>query len=255
LRRTNVLQGDGEPEFGELIKDLGYRTGFVLLAELDALKKALADFPELASIPLADGLSPVSSVLRRSKLEGRVDLLLTANPTLSFIEHAALGNFTAVVKALTGNQYIDEQQSDGTTALWCEMDVCKLLLKKGANVNKKAGTPLMSILAIAVITYNYDMAHLLLEHGADINAKGPMGEPLLHTAASCFLGMEKHNVNGKLIELLKKHGLTTDMVDPEGNTPLQVASKNHQRWLQGEHEQWQIENMEATMLIIEELLS
>jgi ankyrin repeat protein len=69
---------------------------------------------------------------------------------------------------------------DGETALlqvafWGRLEIAKLLIERGANVNAKAADGAVPLHEAARMGH-VDVARLLLEHGADVNAKDNKGE-------------------------------------------------------------------------------
>jgi hypothetical protein len=82
------------------------------------------------------------------------------------------------------------------------LDVARLLLDRGANVNAKSGAPLAgpitgrTPLHIAVAQGNFEITRLLLDRGADINAKDGRGSTPLSLATG--------GGNGKIIRLLRE---------------------------------------------------
>lgn len=228
-----ALEDGGEPEFSELLKDPIFTEGLIVTGEVDDLEKALKALPELANKPLSNGLSPMSMALRRTRGQ-RVEVLRNANPELSFIEHAALGDLDAVAAIIATNpEVINDEQHDGTTALWLatrhnEFDVCKYLLEKGADHSVLAGQPGITALAVAVMTDNVNLVALLLEHGADINTKGRSGESLLHSAVESSL--VTGTIRLPLIQLLQEHGLDNSILNKEGKTPLESTSELLERY-------------------------
>jgi ankyrin repeat protein len=62
-------------------------------------------------------------------------------------------------------------------------DVVKVLLESGADVNAKTGNLGMTAL---FATYEIDIARLLLQHGADINARNVRGETVLKHAKGFY---------------------------------------------------------------------
>lgn len=126
-----------------------------------------------------------------------------------------------------------------------DMDVVKLLLSKGADVNayhEKAGTPLHmavysgqaevarlliaggadlnvvtkakreSPLYLAIYVGFPEIARMLIESGADIHVEGPAGSTLLHTAVFAR--------NKEIAGLLVENGADLEAKDEAGMTPL-----------------------------------
>lgn len=97
------------------------------------------------------------------------------------------------------------------------VDVARLLIEKGADVNAKdsAGwTPLYG----AVSYGKKEVVSLLITKGADVNARNNGGVTPLHRAAVWG--------NKEVAELLISKGADVDAKDNAGNTPLDVAEKN-----------------------------
>ena len=92
--------------------------------------------------------------------------------------------------------------------------IVKLLLEYGANPNARMNngqTP------IFIASYFGDLKSMkmLIEHGADVNVKDHLGNTPLHKAAE--------GDSPKAAELLLSHGADIHAVDKEGNTPLHIA--------------------------------
>lgn len=110
-------------------------------------------------------------------------------------------------------------------------DMAALLIARGADVNWRyrawlranwRALPLALALTIArtgdqsTMARRREVAEVLLEHGANVNARDGFGRTLLHAAAA----------DGDLdaIELLLSHGAAIAARDDRGVTPLQVAA-------------------------------
>ena len=77
------------------------------------------------------------------------------------------------------------------------MEIAKLLLKKGANINSKADNGI-SPLMIAVATSQGEVVHFLVKNGAEINQKSDAGYTALDVA--------EDSGNEILVQLLKENG-------------------------------------------------
>lgn len=83
---------------------------------------------------------------------------------------------------------VDCIDNHGTTTLQYAafrgcINLCKLLLQKGADVNTKTNTQGYSALMFAAISNNCEIVQLLLEHGADVEAKNLIGKTSSEMAA------------------------------------------------------------------------
>lgn len=95
-----------------------------------------------------------------------------------------------------------------------KLDELRELLSQGLSADLTAPdgrTPLMTALMFG----QKDAAKLLLEHGADVNARGPAGDSVLHFAATFSPGA---------IRLLLKAGADVKAVNDEGESALMVTS-------------------------------
>ncbi len=173
-----------------------------------ALLKAGADVrvsvPETGSILIAAARTGTPEVIK---------LLLGAGADVNFADHysgqtalmwaAAEGHPDAVEALLAGGAVVDAQSRDKRTALFYsvrrgDMNSVKLLIGAGANVNARTepeelpnceickqyseGTKYSpfgdSMLVIAILNANFEVADLLLNKGADPNAAGTHWSPL-----------------------------------------------------------------------------
>ena len=113
-------------------------------------------------------------------------------------------------------------------AIWREVNpehrigIVAYLLDHGANTEAecRAGD---TALMIAVETNSMDVAKMLLERGANINARGNDGFTLLQDFA-----ILRNPFNSDMVRFLLEHGANAEVVDDNGNTLLMLAevSKN-----------------------------
>ncbi len=97
-------------------------------------------------------------------------------------------------------------------------DVLRLLIQHGADVNarnKTRSTPLH----LASSNSSIDDVRLLIQHGADVIARDEDHSTPLHLAASSYL-----DTKGNIVRLLLAHGANVDDEDKKGRTPLDIAS-------------------------------
>ena len=95
------------------------------------------------------------------------------------------------------------------------LEMVELLIKSGIELEYKAQNYLMSPFHRAVSNGHYDIAKLLISHGADINSRlGDENTPM-HTAI-----MVK---NIRMVKLLLSHGVDINIKGIGNHTPLQTA--------------------------------
>ncbi|KAL4778818.1 ankyrin repeat-containing domain protein [Aspergillus varians] len=181
------------------------------------------------------------------------------NPAKSPVFTACVWGFYEVVQtALAGGFDLDERNSSGDTVLsvaagFHNIDIVKLLLEAGADVNAVSTKSGYSPIHNDGYRLSLDMVELLIQHGADVN-KAIVGSvnngwtPLLFATCSQledvarFLlakGAEVNHQDGigstalhtiamigntKIAQLLLDHGADADMEDAEGSTALQEAA-------------------------------
>lgn len=106
-------------------------------------------------------------------------------------------------------------------------DIAKLLISHGANVNEKNdyGT---TALHVACLYGNYNTAKLLLEHDANVNVKNNCDETPLHVACGCYV----HNNHGNgnyvyrdIVKILLEYGANINNENNIGETPLKKINK------------------------------
>lgn len=154
-----------------------------------------------------------------SKYYGQPDVtayLLSLNPDLDVFTAAAVGNVDIVLKELTRDPaLIGMHSSDGWTVLhlasfFGHRDLALRLIERGAEIdarstNQMKNTPLHA----AAAGRKPESARLLLDEGADANARQEGGWTALHAAAQ--------NGDRDIVEMLVAHG-----------ADLQARADNHQ---------------------------
>jgi hypothetical protein len=190
--------------------------------ELDTLRAAFAAMREQGGV-LPAGLSkPMESVveLLESKrgLDGELELRQAQPPLVAAAERDDLSEVHRLLKA--GTPVNSSSSILGATALLTaagqgHLEVVRLLLKYGADVNARSGgwTPLPLALANGVTT---EVARLLVAHGADVNAR----EPDLQRTA---LMMAASAGELALVRLLLEKGAEVHARDADGRSALEVA--------------------------------
>jgi len=186
------------------------------------VKTLLEETPSIAS-RAAGAQSAILAAIYR----GRADLVAMLRPhlELDIFEAAALGE-TARVKDLlkTDRKSAHEYSADGWTALHLaafmgNRQTAEALLELGSSLstlskNQMANQPLHAALAGKT---DRELVGMLIERGADVNARGGAGVTPLHLAAS--------RGDGVLCEVLIKKGADPAATMDDGATPSDIAAK------------------------------
>ena len=189
----------------------------------DLLEQKLNDTPSLADIKTEQGIS-LLQFAAYCRNNFAVDILKKHKQQLDIFEAACIGDTETVSQLLDTNPAIlNSFSSDGFTALglasfFGHLSLVKLLLDKGANPTIAANNqfkvaPIHSACAISA----FDIAELLIKHGADVNAKQMQGVTPLHSAA--------HNGQTKLSKLLIDNGADINAKMDNEQTPLFMANE------------------------------
>ncbi|PSR83291.1 hypothetical protein BD289DRAFT_287332 [Coniella lustricola] len=145
-----------------------------------------------------------------------------AESQIDIMHIARIGDIPAMEKLFEGKEfdatYCDDE---GITALhWAAINnqyaMCKYLIEKGAEINKKGGESVATALQWAAQRCHYYTVHLLLQHGADPLITDAQGYNTLHTST--------FNGNVLLLTLLLHTGIPVDVLDSFGHTGLMWAA-------------------------------
>ncbi|KAI1086213.1 ankyrin [Rostrohypoxylon terebratum] len=135
---------------------------------------------------------------------------------------ARVGDIPGMEKLFESSE-VDATYTDdeGITPLhWAAINnqfaMCKFLIEKGADINKKGGESVATPLQWAAQRSNYYTVNLLLQHGADPLITDAQGYNTLHI--STFSG------NVLLVVLLLHQGIPVDVADSYGHTCLMWAA-------------------------------
>ncbi len=192
-----------------------------------AFEAMVAADPKLINERDENGLSPImtAAYYQQTEIAAR---LIDLTVTITIFEAAATGRLQQLTRMLAKdpglvNAYAEDGfQPLGLAVLFGHTKAVEFLLKAGAWVNaasknKLHSTPLCSAAARGYV----DIAYLLLDAGADPNAKQSGDISPLHSAAS--LGQVE------MIRLLLNYGADLNVQNKEGRTPLDLATeKGHQ---------------------------
>lgn len=149
-------------------------------------------------------------------------ILVAKSPKLTMHEAAATGNLEAVEKHIAEDQTsVNALSTDGFSPLGLACffnypEVAHLLVQNGADVNAASQNGLrVSPIHSAVAAQNPEMVKFLLDNGADINATQAGGFTPLHAAAQ--------NGDETLIKFLLEHMADINAMTDNGKTPMELA--------------------------------
>lgn len=198
--------------------------------ERDTVERMLAADPTLVRARDETGLSAI--VL--AHYYGKADVakvLLAQMPTLDIFEATTAGDIERVRELLASDNKLANAWSKdgffplGLAAFFKRPAIAKLLLASGADARMAskpaAFTPLHSAVADDSSSTDVDdLVKMLLDSGADPNAKSASGGTPLHTAG--FTG------NVTVVRMLLEAGADANATDGKGFTPLDHArEKGH----------------------------
>lgn len=187
------------------------------------VKTALSENPSLINTKTEQGLSVLLLAMYYRKND-IVNILLENKKDFDFFEAAASGQLDFVKKILENKPEILNQYAvDGFTALglscfFNQKEIAHFLLEKGADPNIASNNdfkvaPLHSAAAISQI----EIVNILLQNGANINAKQSSGVTSLHSAA--------HNGATEIVKLLLQNGADKEAKTKDGKSVLDFAKE------------------------------
>ena len=205
---------------------MGSTEGFFAAIEagaVDDVRSLVAADPALASARDEHGVSAVMRARYRFD-HALLDAVLAGGPALDVFEAASLGDVDRLGELLDADPASATAYSaDGFTALhfpafFGGVECARVLLARGADVDAHGrgwmtGTPLNS----AAAGRHADVARLLLDGGADPDARQGSGWTPLHSAA--------HNGDGGMVALLLAHGADPAATNDDGATVLSMAEE------------------------------
>jgi ankyrin repeat protein len=225
VSKANNSQGPG-----------GAGIGRVLMAATEKLMEAIAKNdvgavralleldPAAANARGPAGESPLLAAIYRNA-DQIVDVLARRR-ALDVFEASAVGERARVEElVMQDHTLVSAYSADGWTplhlaAFFAKHEVAALLLDHGASLqalstNYMANTPLHAAVAGK---QDLELVMLLVERGADVNARGATGVTALHLAAS--------RGNEALVEFLLLHGASPSTRLDDGKTPAIVAREH-----------------------------
>jgi uncharacterized protein len=191
----------------------------------DYLEQKLNDNPSLAEIKTEQGISLLQFAAYCRNISA-VDILKKYKSELDIFEATSIGDTETVCQLLDKSpEFLNSFSLDGFTPLglasfFGHLSLVKLFLDKGANPNIASNNqfkvaPIHSACAISA----FDIAELLIKHGADVKVKQMQGVTPLHSAA--------HNGQTKLSKLLIDNGAEINAKMDNGQTPLFMANERN----------------------------
>jgi ankyrin repeat protein len=186
------------------------------------IAEAVQASPDVAKARDAQGISALMLAIYSGQTTIR-DFLLSGLDELDIFEAAAAGDCESMRKHLVRDALQARAVSpDGwpplhLAAAFATPDAVTMLLEHGAHVHQYSRNPLrnQALHACVAISRSPEIARLLIESGADVNATQAGGFTALHSAAS--------NGSTDLVALLLEHGALADCACHQGKTPADYA--------------------------------
>jgi ankyrin repeat protein len=186
----------------------------------------LAQEPGLAGARDENGTSAVLLATYYGQPE-IVQVLRQQGVTLDIFEAATLGDLAQVQALVQGDSSLVNAYAPdgfyplGLACFFGHSDVAHYLLQQGADVNQAARNPQkVQSLHAASANGNYGLVRELVERGADVNGKQSNDFTPLHNAAQTG--------NLAMVQLFIDHGADVNAMSLNGLTPLSFAVKeNH----------------------------
>jgi ankyrin repeat protein len=203
-------------------KDIAALFDAIATGDTKRITTVLDATPALASAANEQGVSPVMWSLYHRKPELAKLLQQTGQVRLSGFESCAMGDEAAVVAALDADaDLLVARSPDGFTLLhlacfFDHADLAALLIERGADVNAVAANPSrVAPIHSAAACASTPIVIRLLEAGADANARQTGGVTSLHSA-----GMHGYI---EMAEALLAHGADPTFAMEDGSTPISMA--------------------------------
>jgi len=189
--------------------------------DIEQLKTLLAANPALLNERNELGQSAIL-LARYHRKAAAVDFLLSQNPDLNLHEAAAVGALDRVRTIVRERgRLIDSHSKDGFTPLalasfFGHAAVAQYLIDQGANVSLAANNPMkVAPLHAAVSGRHFEIARMLVDNDADVNARQQQGWTPLHGAAQ--------GGDQELVKLLLAKGADREARADTGQTALDLA--------------------------------
>jgi ankyrin repeat protein len=189
----------------------------------EKLKELIREEPYVLGLKTDAGIS-LLQFAAYSRNGAAIEILKKYKKDIDIFEAASIGDIQIVVALVDGkSELINSFSSDGFTVLglasfFGHIEIVKLLVAEGANPNLASNnqfkvSPIHSACAVS----SYDIASILIENGADVNARQMRGVTPLHSAA--------HNGQTILAKLLIDNGADVNAENDDGQTPEHMAEE------------------------------
>jgi ankyrin repeat protein len=139
------------------------------------------------------------------------------------VKHPVASLMHLLDNGLSANYMFERDDGDDLLHTLCRVrdngrsvSLARLLLERGADIEAKDATYSKTVLQAAVRSNNSEIVALLLAHGADVNAVDTNGSSPLHDAFAFY-------VHRDIITLLVTHGADVNAANMDGITPLHNA--------------------------------
>lgn len=197
----------------------------IQMNDLDQLKTIIETTPDWIKISLNEQVS----ILMFSVYYGRADAaqwLLEKGHPVNLFEASALGDVERLKHLLTKepndlNAFSgDGFQPLGLACFFGHTEVAKFLIDQGVEVNTPSrNTQKVTPLHSAAAADSFEIVNLLVDHGADVNARQQGDFTPLHAAAQ--------NGNLAMTRFLVERGARVDARTSEGLSSLDYATKSN----------------------------
>lgn len=189
--------------------------------DADALAALLDDDPSLLN-SRQNGVTPILFAVYNGRTE-LARLVVDRGATVTFGEACALGDTALALRMLEADpSLLDAYSEDGFPAVGLAVffrhpDLSRALIERGADVNATARNAFrVAPVHAAAAMRDGATLQLLLDHGADVNARQQMGYTALHTAA-------QHGDEAMVGQLLAA-GADPRAAGDDGKSPADLAA-------------------------------
>ncbi len=194
----------------------------VTSGDVETVRRLVSEDPSLASARDASGLPVILLALFHQQRE-TADALLAAEPQLGLLEAAAAGHADRLRALLEANpESISERTPEGFTPLGLAAflggpEAVRVLLEHGADPDDDADNQFrVRPVNAAAAAHDRETMRLLLDAGADANARQQGGFTPLHEAA--------HSDDVEMARLLLDHGADPSVAADDGRDSAQMAA-------------------------------